>query len=107
MRFVTSVALLVLLVAAAGCDLLNPPDKGFFYLKNDGDKTLSILVSDNDKCVIGLHSSVATHTWRNYDLDDKVNGAWLCIEKQPFKVVDGKSYRVEGGQVMETEPPQY
>jgi hypothetical protein len=76
-------------------------------LMNDGDKTLDILVSDNDQCVIGLHSSVATHTWRNYDLDDKANGAWLCIDKQPFKVVDGKSYKFADGTVVETEPPQY
>jgi|GEM_PF-6960903 len=105
MRIITPSFLLVVLFAAGGCDLLTPVDKGFFYLKNDTEQTLTILVSDNDQCVIGLHSSVATHTWRNYDLDDKAKGAYLCVDKQPFHVVDGKSYKFDNGSLVESAPP--
>lgn len=107
MRLLVPLALSVAVFAAAGCEMLMPQEKGYFYLKNDTQATLDILVSDNDQCVIGLHSSVATHTWRNYDLEDKVNGAYLCVGKTPFKVSDGKSYKYENGSLMETEPPQY
>ncbi|MCO4774147.1 MAG: hypothetical protein KDA24_29215 [Deltaproteobacteria bacterium] len=107
MRIVSSLALAAVLLASAGCDMLIPEAKGFFYLKNGTDKHLEVLVSDNDKCVIGLHSSVGTSTWRNYDLENKEAGAYLCVDKQPFKVTDGKSYEYKEGSLVETEAPQF
>ena len=107
MRIVSSLVLALVFLLSAGCDLLTPPDKGYFYLMNDSSETLPITVSERDDCVIGLKSSVPGHTWRNYDLEDKANGAWLCIDKKPYKVVDGKSYKVQNGQVTETEAPQF
>ena len=105
MRLVLASLLVLSLAAVAGCDL-EVADKGYFNLKNGTDKTIDILVSDNDQCVIGLNSSVAYITWRNYDIEKKDEGAWLCIDKQPHKVVNGKSYLWDDGKLVETEAPQ-
>lgn len=96
------VALSLMLVA--GCDLLDVKQKGFFNLKNGTDATLKILVSDNDQCIIGLHSEVATNTWRNYDLDDISAGAFLCVDGKPQHVETGKSYVFDGA-LKESEAP--
>ena len=93
------------LLVASGCDMLNVAERGFFNLKNGGDKTLAILVSDNDQCIIGLHSEVATNTWRNYDIEDVNKGAYLCVDGKAKKVETGKSYVVENGAVVETQGP--
>ncbi len=95
-------AMSVLMLSA--CDL-NMGPKGYFNLKNGTDATLKILVSDNDQCVIGLHSEIATNTWRNYDIDNMNKGAYLCVDGKPQLVTNGKSYVVQGGQVVETEGP--
>ncbi len=94
----------VLMLSA--CDL-NVAPKGFFYLRNGTDKTLKILVSDNEQCIIGLHSEVATNTWRNYDIDDMAKGAWLCVDGKGNKVGTGKSYVFDGSALKETEAPKY
>jgi len=98
-------ALCAAALAAPGCDLLTPPDKGTFNLMNDTEATLTILVSENEQCVIGLHSDVPTHTWRNYDIEKRAEGAWLCIQGGKHKVADGKSYRFGPSGLQESEAP--
>jgi hypothetical protein len=93
----------VLMLSA--CDL-NVAPKGYFNLKNGTDATLKILVSDNDQCIIGLHSEVATNTWRNYDIDNQTTGAWLCVDGKSQKVVNGESYVFESSFPLKvTEAP--
>ncbi len=107
MRFVLASTLAATLLLASGCEMLMPKEKGFFNLKNGTDATLDILVSDNEQCVIGLHSSVATNTWRNYDIEEKGGSAFLCVNRRPCAVTYGKRYVDEDGAVTETEAPQY
>lgn len=93
------------LLLLAGCDLLDTANRGFFNLKNGTDATLKILVSDNDQCVIGLHSEVATNTWRNYDIEDVNKDAYLCVGGSAHKMETGKSYVFDGSALTETAAP--
>ncbi len=94
------------LLLLSSCDL-NMSPKGWFYLRNGTDATLKILVSDNEQCVIGLHSEVATNTWRNYDIDDMTKGAWLCVDGKGTKVTNETSYVFTGTELKVTEAPKF
>ena len=91
--------------ALAACDLGPPPDRGTFNLKNDTETNLTLLVSDNEQCIIGTHSEVATNTWRNYDIESKAKGAYLCVDGKGHPVQDGKSYRYSASGLNESEAP--
>ena len=100
----TSLLLLAATLMRSACDM-KVAAKGNFNLHNDTDANLKILVSDNDTCVIGLHSEVPTHTWRNYDVEDLAKGAILCIDGAPTVVTNGKSYAWNGAELKETAAP--
>jgi hypothetical protein len=64
-------------------------------ITNEDDKSYKILISTDDHCFSGLHTSINGHTQTTIEV------GYLCMNEQKpgFKLEEGKSYVIKNGAV--------
>lgn len=96
--------LLVALVTLTACQVeeIGTGD-GSITITNEEDAEISVLISDNDDCVVGLHSSVNTSTRRMFSVGETSH---VCVGEAPpgIPVQDGKTYALRDGTLVELQP---
>ncbi|MBN2798802.1 MAG: hypothetical protein JXX28_06590 [Deltaproteobacteria bacterium] len=96
-----SLAAIALLTALTACDVeeIGMGD-GSITVVNEDTQEVRLLISDNDQCVIGMHSSVNTSTRRVFSIGET---SYVCLgEKAPGVAVEnGKTYAIKGGKLVE------
>ena len=71
---------------------------GSIVVHNDDASTHEIVVSDNAKCVVGLHTEMRPNSTRDFPIDE--GGAFFCVDGGGgVAVKNGGRYVVRGGAV--------
>jgi len=90
-----------LLSVSVGCEIEEiGGGNGLIDVKNEDSAPVKVLITDNESCVVGLHSAVQPEGIRQFDINEE--GSYLCINEDPpaYRVENGKSYQITGGKLL-------
>lgn len=97
---IAAVPAIVFTLACAGEDI--GLGDGMITVHNDEAREISVLISDTEDCVIGMHSSVNPEATRTFDImTDEQGQSYFCMDEEvPFPVEDGGHYAIRGGALV-------
>lgn len=101
--FALALALALLTACIPGMD----PNIGTITVKNADADRLQLIISQEQMCGIGTHTSIEKNTITTFDVD-KLQPTYVCVEGRGsgYEVKDGMSYIIRGGRLAETDPLQ-
>ncbi|MCB9743102.1 MAG: hypothetical protein H6741_32920 [Alphaproteobacteria bacterium] len=85
------------LLALSACDpAINP--SGTITVKNEDGQKWQLLITTEEACTLGLHTSINPNTQTTFDVDLTTKN-YVCVNEQgpPIEIENNGNYIIEGG----------